>query len=110
MTWDNIHFIVFDITESSVIDFPIFYLQPEHALKMEKMNSLERVQYIDDLNTNYMLKPLSVDEVELLKDEFAELLEKDRLVFEYETESLLYYHIKNDNILFLDAGEYINSR
>jgi hypothetical protein len=104
VTWDNIHFIVFDMTDSSVFEFPLLHLQPEHVLEMKKMDYLERSLYVSDLNTNYMLKPFSIDEVELLKNEFAELLENDSLMFEYETESYLYHHIKNDNVLFLNAG------
>ena len=110
VTWDNIHFIVFDMTESSVINFPLLHHQRDHVLEMKKMDSLGGFKYIHDLNTNFMLKPFSIDEVELLRNEFAELLEKDRLVFEYETESNLYHHINNDNILFLNADEYINNR
>lgn len=77
VTWDNVHFIVFNMYES---------------------DNLENFRDED------VEKPFDDDVLELLKDEFGKLLEKDVLMFEYETQEGLYHQIHNDNILFLSVG------
>ena len=75
VTWDNIHFIIFDMSES------------------------DNLPFYDEIDVE---KPFDDDILELLKNEFVELLEgDDELMFEYETEDGLYDEIHNDNVLFL---------
>lgn len=79
VTWDNVHFIVFDVSES---------------------DNIRSFDYED------VEEPFDNDVLELLKDEFGKLLEQDNIMFAYTPYSGLYNNIDNDNILFLTPGRW----